>query len=74
MFKKMHDQEIGWATKIKTLLEYYHLPTEIKEVQRTPLGDWIYKVKVKIEKKNKEKLLEECDKTEDRTRKVKTKT
>ena len=74
MFKKMHDQEIGWAKKIKTLLEYYNLPTEITEVQRTPPGEWIYKVKVKIEEKNKERLLEECYKTEDGTRKVKTKT
>ena len=74
MFKKLHDVDVGWAKKIKTLLEYYDLPTEITEVEKIPPGEWIYKVKVKIEEKNKERLWEECHKTEDGIRKVKTKT
>ena len=67
---------LGWFKKIENLLTDYNLPENLNDIKRLSAGEWRYKVKFSIEKRNKERIEEECYKTlnDIKTPKSKTKT
>ena len=65
---------IGWFKKIMSLIEQYELPSDFESIRRHPPGEWKYKVLSGIEKKNKERLLQDCHKVVDGVEARKTKT
>ena len=74
MLEKLAVMNIGWYKCIIELLKKYDLPTDFQEIRNTRQNEWKRKVKIEIEKKNKERLKGECHKQEGGTTKIKTKT
>ena len=67
---------IGWGKQIKETLNNYDLPTDLATIKTIHPLEWKRQVKRAIEKRNLERLKEECHKEVDgiQTEKTKTKT
>ena len=59
---------------MRATLEEYQLPTELETIKNMTVNEWRRKVTVAIEKRNKERLLDDCHKTYGGNRVPKTKT
>ena len=70
----LEELNIGWGKHIKDLLKDYNLPIEFNTVKNTHPREWRNKVVTAIEKKNQERLYEECHKKIDESVIAKTKT
>ena len=64
----------GWYKKIISLLEEYELLTDFNEIKKLTEAGWRSQVIRKIEKANKERLIQSCYKTVDGVQTPKTKT
>ena len=67
-------EDIGWGKSIKETLNRHNLPTDLHTIAQMSKNEWSSKVKNSIEICNKERLLENCYKTEDGIKNRKTKT
>ena len=65
---------LGWFKKVENLLTDYSLPDNLNDIKKLSAGEWRYKVKFSIEKRNKERIEEECYKTINDIKTPKTKT
>ena len=70
----LEGMNIGWYKNIQNILTEYELPTDFTVVKNISHNDWKNKVQVAIEKKNKERLIEECHEMTNGINKEKTKT
>ena len=68
------EMEIGWGKSIKEALTEYNLPTDFDEIARTHWRQWKRLITQKTEIMNRNRLLEDCHKTEDGDKVPKTKT
>ena len=66
--------KLGWYNNIKDILSDHKLPTEFNMTKNMSYNEWKNKVKIVIDKKNKERLQEDCHETSKGTTKEKTKT
>ena len=66
--------KIGWYKKVECLLTEYDLPDNFDTIKNHATGEWSCMVKHAIEKKNRERIEEECFKIEDGIKTPKTKT
>ena len=57
--------KIGWYKKVECLLTEYDLPDNFDTIKNHATGEWSCMVKHAIEKKNRERIEEECFKIED---------
>ena len=73
-FHILDEQNIGWAKTIKQTLRSLDLPSDLTTIKNKRPNEWKKEVKEKIEKKNKDRLLEECHKMADGRKIRKTKT
>ena len=74
MFLELDRIIIGLGKDIKETLRAYDLPDCYGEIIATPRKQWIKNVTAKVEIKNTKRLLDDCFKIVDGTRKPKTKT
>ena len=58
----------------KETLTKHYLPAQLETIKTHSKGEWTNMVKTAIEKSNTERIIQECHKTEDGERKLKTKT
>ena len=70
----LDNREIGWAKSIRNTLQQLNLPTDFAMIKQFRPNEWKQKVEEKIEKRNKERILEECHKETNGTKTRKTKT
>ena len=70
----LEEMNIGWSKNIKQILTYYSLTTDFQEIKATPWPTWKQNVTSNIESKHVERLTDECFKTIDGERTIKTKT
>ena len=63
----------GWYQKTTAILEEYDLPTAFSDIKKITEAGWRSQVTRKIEKTNKERLLQSCYKTVDGIKTPKTK-
>ena len=70
----LKDLKLGWYTRIKDKLLQYKLNDNFEQIKSITYANWKHQVKAAIEKRNKEKLLNECYKTENGMTIPKTKT
>ena len=70
----LEDMKLGWYNNIKDILSDHKLPTEFNTIKNMSYNEWKNKVKIVIDKKNKERLQEDCHETSKGTTKEKTKT
>ena len=66
--------KIGWFNNIQAILTDHKLPTDFTTIKSMSHNEWKLKVQKAIEKKNIERLHEECHETTNEIKKVKTKT
>ena len=65
---------IGWGKQINATLNDYDLPSDFNTIKNTPPTEWKNKVRTVIEKKNQERLHQECHKKIEESLVEKTKT
>ena len=65
---------IGWGKTIRETLTKYNLPTQLDIIKAHGKGEWTNNVKRVIEKRNTERLIQDCYKIENDQNKRKTKT
>ena len=70
----LKDLNLGWYKRIIETLKRYQLSENFDQIKETPAGMWRGIVIDAIEQRNKEKLIEECHKTENNSKIRKTKT
>ena len=68
------DLNIGWYKNLNCILEEYQLTKDFEQIRKMTRPHWKHLVREAIEKKNTEKLIEECYKTTDGEKKEKRKT
>ena len=66
--------KLGWAKTINETLSDLDLPTDFSTIRSTTRRQWKNIVNAKIEKKNRNRLLNDCHKTENNIKMRKTKT
>ena len=62
------EKEIGWGKTIQETLAKYDLPTSLKTIKTIRKNEWTNKVKAVIEKRNTERLIQDCYKIEAKTK------
>ena len=67
-------REVGWGKACNETLKKYNLPTNLQTIKNFTKNEWTNRVNKATEKSNKDRLLEDLYKTEQGTRKRKTKT
>ena len=67
-------KNIGWYRSIKEVLRNLNLPSDFNDIRIISTREWERNVKQKIEEKNRQKLIEDCYKKENGTKKKMTKT
>ena len=72
--KVLSDLNIGWHKKVKTTLQKLDLDESFEQIKNTRPNDWNRKVKQAVEGYNKERLIENCHKTCEGKKTIKTKT
>ena len=72
--KVLEAKNIGWYKKIVQSLQKYDLPTDFSIIASIPPKRWENTVKFVIERKNKERIMDELHKTESDVKIPKTKT
>ena len=70
----LKDLKIGWYNKIINILKLYELSNDFDVIKNMPIAVWKRIVTIATEKKNRNRLLEECYKTENGNKIPKTKT
>ena len=70
----LKDLNLGWYSSIKEKLLLYKLNDNFDQIKSTTYASWKQQVRVAIENRNKEKLLNECYKTKNGLTTAKTKT
>ena len=70
----LKDMSIGWYNNIQEILSYHKLPTDFTTIKNMSHNEWKTKVQIAVDKKNKERLHEDCHETTNGTTKGKTKT
>ena len=63
MNSHMFPQNARYAEGFFTYYASVDLPDNLNDIKKLPAGEWRYKVKFAIEKRNKERIEEECHKT-----------
>ena len=66
--------DIGWSKSIRDALTEYQLPTDYETIKSMTQRQWSSIVKEKVEAKNRKRLYDDCHKTENGIKVVKTKT
>ena len=64
MLQTLANLNIGWYRGIKDILEKYEIEEDFDAIKTTPSPVWKCKVKDAIEKRNKQKLIDNCHKKE----------
>ena len=72
--KTLENLKIGWSKRIHTLLAKYELPDNYTTIKNIPFPLWKQHVTTALEKKHKERLYEDCHKSENGLPVPKTKT
>ena len=70
----LEELNIGWVKAIKTTLQNYNPTVNFQEIKAMPRPLWIQKTKAAIESKHIERLIDQCHKTTEGIKTVKTKT
>ena len=73
-FNTLDSLNIGWSKSIKVTLTEYQLPTDYETIKSMTQRQWGNLVKEKVEATNRRRLYDDCHKTVDGIRVVKTKT
>ena len=60
MFNTLKDMNLGWYKSICQTLADYDLPVEMENIKQRGPFEWKSMVKRAVEKRNKQRLLEEC--------------
>ena len=71
---QLMSRKIGWGKSIHDTLTAHNLPTQTDAIKTHSKGQWTNIVKTAIEKRNKERLIQDCHKTENGENKRKSKT
>ena len=64
MLKALDKLKVGWTKQVRSMLVLYQLPTDFTTIKNTPFPHWKNYVIAALEKRHKERLLEDCHKKE----------
>ena len=64
MLKVLDKLKVGWTKQVRSMLVLYQLPTDFTTIKNTPFPHWKNYVIAALEKRHKERLLEDCHKKE----------